>query len=77
MPQLLLTDQRMPGLSGLEVIEATRAAGMGIPAILITAFLDTAVHDRACAFSTPVLEKPFEMTDLMALVRLAAPPWQD
>lgn len=28
MPQLLLTDQRMPGFHGLGLIEATRAAGM-------------------------------------------------
>jgi CheY-like chemotaxis protein len=77
MPQFLLTDQRMPGVSGLDVIEATHAAGMRIPAILITAFLDTDVHDRARALGPPVLEKPFEMIDLMALVRLAAPPRLD
>jgi len=77
MPHLLLTDQRMPGVSGLDVIEATYAARMRIPAILITAFPDTDVHDRARALGTPVLEKPFEITDLMALVRLAAPPRPD
>jgi YesN/AraC family two-component response regulator len=38
MPQLLVTDQRMPGFDGLDLIEATRAAGMELPAILITAF---------------------------------------
>jgi DNA-binding response OmpR family regulator len=73
MPQLLLADQRMPGFQGLDLIEATRAAGMEISAILITAFPDADVRDRAHTLGIPVLEKPFEMTDLIAFLRLAAP----
>jgi CheY-like chemotaxis protein len=67
MPQLLVTDQRMPGFDGLDLIEATRAAGMELPAILITAFPPEAdVHDRAHTLGIPVLEKPFEVTDSAA-----------
>jgi DNA-binding response OmpR family regulator len=73
-PQLLLTDQRMPGFCGLEVIEAARLVGLKIPAILITAFGDTETHKRADALgATPVLDKPFAVRELVALVRRLAP----
>ena len=73
-PQLILIDQCMPGVCGLDVIQATRTAGMRIPAILITAFGDADIHNRAHALgATPVLDKPFEMAELLAIVqRLAA-----
>jgi len=73
-PQLLLTDQRMPGFCGLEVIEAVRLAGLDIPAILITAFGDAETHERADALGpTPVLDKPFAMRDLVALAQRLVP----
>ncbi len=73
-PQLLLIDQCMPGVSGLDVIQATRTAGMRIPAILITAFGDAETHDRAHALdATPVLDKTFGMGELLAIVQRLAP----
>ena len=75
VPQLLLVDQCMPGVRGLDVIQATRTAGMQIPAILITAFGDAETLDRAQALdATPVLDKPFGMGDLLAILRRLAPP---
>ena len=75
LPHVLLTDQRMPGVCGLDVIEATRVAGMRIPAILITAFGDADTHGRAQALGqTPVLDKPFEMDALLAIVKQILPP---
>jgi DNA-binding response OmpR family regulator len=72
-PQLLLTDERMPGFCGLDIIEAIRIAGLEIPAILITAFGDRETHERALALgSTPVLDKPFAMLELVALARRLA-----
>jgi CheY-like chemotaxis protein len=74
LPHVLLTDQRMPGVCGLDVIEATRVAGMRIPAILITAFGDAETHGRARGLGqTPVLDKPFEMDALLAIVRRILP----
>lgn len=73
-PQLLLTDQRMPGFCGLDVIEAARLTGLKIPAILITAFGDCETYERADALGgTPVLDKPFAMLELVALARRLAP----
>ncbi len=74
MPQLLLTDQRMPGVCGLDVIEATRVAGLRIPALLVTAFGDVETHERARALGeTPVLEKPLEIGELLAVIERIAP----
>ena len=73
-PHLLLTDQRMPGFCGLDLIEASRLAGLNIPAILITAFGDPETHERAEALgATPVLDKPFAMLDLVSLARRLVP----
>jgi len=70
---LLLTDQRMPGFQGLELIDAARLAGIDIPAILITAFADDATRARVRALGdTSVLGKPFEMSDLVMLARTVA-----
>jgi CheY-like chemotaxis protein len=67
---LLLTDQRMPGFQGLELIDFARCAGIEVPAILVTAFADDATHARARALGgTSVLDKPFEMSDLVMLAR--------
>jgi len=70
---LLLTDQRMPGFQGIELIEAARCAGIKTPAILITAFADDAIHARVHALGDAcVLDKPFEMLDLVTLARTVA-----
>src|SRR5260370_41514627 len=37
---LLVTDQRMPGMSGIELVQAARASGIDIPTILVTAYTD-------------------------------------
>ena len=69
-PDMIITDQRMPGFCGLDVIEATRFSGIRIPAILITAFGDAETHERACDLGTvTVLDKPFEMAQLVKLAR--------
>jgi CheY-like chemotaxis protein len=73
-PQLLLTDQRMPGFCGLDVIEAIQLSGLRIPAVLITAFGDPETHERADALgATPVLDKPFAVGELVALARRLVP----
>ncbi len=71
---LVVTDVRMPGFSGLDVLEELRRAGRAQPVILITAFGDQALHDRARELgATAVLNKPFELEELVEAVRCAAP----
>ena len=70
---VLLTDLRMPGLSGEEVLEAIRAAGRRTEVIVMTAYgtVDSAMRCvRAGAFD--YVTKPFETAALLATVREAA-----
>jgi DNA-binding NtrC family response regulator len=72
-PDVVLTDIRMPGMNGLEVLAAVRAFDAEVPVILMTAqaSLQTAVQAvNAGAFY--YLQKPFSNADLVALCRRAA-----
>jgi DNA-binding response OmpR family regulator len=65
----------MPGVCGLDVIQATRTAGMRIPAVLITAFGAPEIRDRARTLGAmSVLDKPFEINDLLTMVRRLVRP---
>jgi two-component system NtrC family response regulator len=69
---LLLTDLKMPGLDGVEVLRRARAADPELPVILITAHatIPTAIEAiRVGAFD--YVEKPFDNTELKNLVRRA------
>lgn len=66
---LLVTDQAMPVLTGLELVEAVRALNPKIPAILITAF--TGDTDRTRLQDLGVegfLAKPFRIADLLGAI---------
>jgi FixJ family two-component response regulator len=68
----LITDVRMPGMTGLELHERLAAAGNVIPTILVTAFPND--RDRAQAMSAGVmcyLSKPFSEDDLLACIDVA------
>jgi CheY-like chemotaxis protein len=75
-PALVITDNRMPGKSGLEVIAGMREINPTTPVILITGYGDAVVRDQARRLGVSViLDKPFELDDLRAAVRaLAKPP---
>jgi FixJ family two-component response regulator len=68
----LITDVRMPGMSGLELHERLAASGNVIPTILVTAFPND--RDRAQAIGAGVmcyLSKPFSEDDLLACIDVA------
>ncbi len=72
-PALVVSDLRMPGMTGLEVIVALKASGLGVPVILITAFGDPELHARARDLgAAAVLDKPFDMTALEVAIREVA-----
>jgi CheY-like chemotaxis protein len=74
-PDLVISDIRMPGLSGLEVLGILRQADWAMPVILITAFGDRQTHDDARRLgAATLLDKPFELDDLMYAVRSILPP---
>jgi CheY-like chemotaxis protein len=64
---LIITDIRMPGVTGLSVLEGLREFTNAPPVILITAFGDEETHAAANRFgAAAVIDKPFEMADLLA-----------
>ncbi len=74
MPDLLLTDVRMPGDSGLVLLDKLKAAHPRLPVIVMSAHTDVA--STAGAFrggAQEFLSKPFDMDDAVALVRRALP----
>jgi DNA-binding NtrC family response regulator len=68
----VIMDQKMPGLSGLDLLPGIRTICPRAPVILITAFGDAAMHQEAMkngAFD--FLFKPFRMEDLIEVLRRA------
>ena len=70
---LVITDLKMPGASGLEVLRETKSADGTIPVILLTAFGSveeavTAMKEGAFDF----LQKPVDLDHLKLLVKRAA-----
>lgn len=61
---LVVLDFRMPGMTGIEVIEKLRARDHGTPIILMTAFADPGVCEEADRLGVPVLSKPFPLEHL-------------
>ncbi|WP_216671327.1 response regulator [Mangrovicoccus sp. HB161399] len=65
----VLSDQRMAGRSGLDLLEQLAADGRTVPFILMTAFLTPGLDDRARALgAVSVLEKPFDESALIGLL---------
>lgn len=69
-PGCLVTDLRMPGLSGIELIEALRDRGCMLPAVVVSGHGDVRLAVRAlkCG-ATNFLEKPFHDQDLLDIVQ--------
>jgi CheY-like chemotaxis protein len=65
---LLVSDVRMPGWSGLEVVVGLRRAGLGLPVVLITAFGDPKTHRAADKLGAVLLDKPFDLDDFRGAV---------
>jgi DNA-binding NtrC family response regulator len=66
---LVISDVRMPGCSGLDVLGALRRTDVRTPVILITGFGDAETHAEAHRLGAlAVFNKPFDMDDLHTLV---------
>jgi DNA-binding response OmpR family regulator len=66
---LLVTDLRMPIVTGLAILRGLRAAHCSTPVILMTAFGDDAIRREAAELGAVLLDKPFAMSELRAAVR--------
>ncbi|MEY4139455.1 MAG: hypothetical protein RLZZ371_1637 [Pseudomonadota bacterium] len=71
-PQVLVSDIRMPGGSGLDLLDKVKAKYPGLPVIIMTAYsdLDSAVSAfQGGAFE--YLPKPFDLSKAVELIRRA------
>ena len=71
---LIISDIRMPGITGIEILRGMPQGEGYPPIILITAFGDKKTHRQAEQFGVAaIFDKPFEIDDLLAKVRKIVP----
>jgi DNA-binding NtrC family response regulator len=72
---MILADVRMPGISGLQLLEGVRARGWQIPVVVMSAFGDPRTRAEAEALgATAFLDKPFAPGALRDVIRAASAP---
>ncbi|WP_437753824.1 response regulator [Sorangium sp. So ce1389] len=69
-PDLVVSDVRMPGRSGMELLAGLRREDWSTPVVLITAFGDPETHAEAYRLGADaVLDKPLDVDDLRIVVQ--------
>src|SRR5947207_1601865 len=71
-PEVLVSDIRMPGLSGLELLQAVKQRHPAVPVIVMTAYSD--LDSAVAAFQGGAYEylpKPFDVDQAVELIRRA------
>ncbi|MBE0622737.1 MAG: nitrogen regulation protein NR(I) [Burkholderiales bacterium] len=71
-PQVLVSDIRMPGPSGLELLQTVKQSHPGLPIIIMTAYSD--LESAVAAFQGGAFEylpKPFDVDQAVELIRRA------
>ena len=68
-PCCLIVDINMPGMTGIDLLDALRRSGSEVPVILISGYADPVTIARARASgATAFLAKPFPASELLTLV---------
>ena len=67
----LVVDQRMPGMSGMELIAKLRDRRIATPAILVTSQPNSALRAHAAKANVPIVEKPLLGNALLERIREA------
>ncbi|MEN6420189.1 MAG: response regulator [Clostridiaceae bacterium] len=71
-PDIVITDIRMPGMDGLDMLEAMRSSGGDAVCIVISAYGEFDYAQRAIRFGvSEFLVKPFEMSELNGALKNA------
>lgn len=71
---VILSDIRMPGLSGLDLLHRARRERPEPPVLLMTAYSDPHLLREAAELGSPVLSKPLDIAELLSLVEQELPP---
>ncbi len=69
--QCFVIDQRMPGMSGMDLIASLRERNVGTPAILVISQPSDALSARAAKAAVPIVEKPLLSNMLVERIREA------
>lgn len=72
LPLVLVSDIRMPGMTGVELLERVKALAPALPVIIMTAFTD--LESAVSSFQGGAFEyltKPFDVTKAVELIRRA------
>ncbi len=72
---LVVSDVRMSWASGVQVLAMVRSAGHEIPFVVITAYADPRVRASVAQLGAVLVEKPFEVEQLMEAAKAVLPPW--
>lgn len=67
-PTLVLLDQVMVGMDGLEVFRRLRSLDAHVPVVLITGHPDPGIRTRARAAGIPVIDKPLVFDAFLGLL---------
>ncbi|MCA9037056.1 MAG: response regulator transcription factor [Planctomycetaceae bacterium] len=71
-PACLLTDHRMLGMTGVDLLETLRSKGVTLSVIIMTAYAETQLTVRAIrSGAITLLEKPFSNTSLWEAINKA------
>ena len=75
-PDVIVTDVRMPGVSGLSLVAGLRGCGCTTPVIVMSAYDGERLHEDARrAGADIVFSKPFELDDLRTAVMNVVRPF--
>lgn len=67
-PDAIILDLLMPGMNGVEFVDAARASGHDVPTVLVSASPDAGDEARRLQLAG-CLRKPYEISALLDLVR--------
>jgi FixJ family two-component response regulator len=68
----LIVDVRLPGISGMELLETLRQRGSKLPTLLITGHGDEEMESQARRLGAEaLLQKPFQFSELVRSIRAA------
>jgi CheY-like chemotaxis protein len=67
--EMIVSDVRLPGMTGLSAVAQLRRSDWNTPVVLISAFADPETRAEAARLGAIMLEKPFDLHELMWLVQ--------